>query len=274
MRACAFLLAVLNASAQTGSLADACRAGKTKQVEALLAGGAAIETRDPDGRTPLMLAAQYGRIATVQLLLSKGAQPDSRDSRGWDAYMLALFSPAGGVIHTAHDGVLKLLPQPKRIRIALSAAWTPGKPTISCFLRLDELIQHLRVIRPDALALESFQRFAIASGRDLMAIVQFDVLGTSEVPNKTPPEDIDATLFLMVEPGATCGYHADELSMAIHATLTRPNVATPILSRDFGSARTQAAANPNQYGPLYAECAKSQSGPMYWDVVKALLEQH
>jgi hypothetical protein len=188
--------------------------------------------------------------------------------------MLALFSPAGGVIHTAHDGVLKLLPPPRRIRLALNAAWAPGKSTISCFLRPDELNLHLREIRPDALALESFQRFAIASGRDLMAIVQFDALGTSEVPNKTPPEDIDATLFLMVEPGAICGYHADELSMAIHATLTRPGADTPIFARDFGSSRTQAAANPNQYGPLYAECAKAQAGPMYWDVVKALLEQH
>jgi len=100
MRACVFLLAALTASGQTGSLAYAARGGKTKLVEAFLAGGAEIESRDQDGRTPLMLAAQYG----------------------WNAYMLALFSPAGGVIHTTHDGVLRVLPPPKRIRLALNAA--------------------------------------------------------------------------------------------------------------------------------------------------------
>jgi hypothetical protein len=273
MRVCAFLLAALTASAQTGSLAGAARAGNTKQVESLLAGGAEIESRDQDGRTPLMLAAQYGRTATVQLLLSKGAKSEARDARGWDAYMLALFSPAGGAIHTAHDGVLKLLPPPQRIRLAFNAAWTPENSKTSCFLRPDELTQHLRALRPDALIIETIQRFAIASGRDLVAIVQFDALGTSEVPNKTPPEDIDATLFLMVEPNVACGYRADELSMVIHATLTRPGVETPVFSRDFPSTHTQAAANPNQYGPLYAECAKFQAAPIYWDVVRALLEK-
>jgi hypothetical protein len=67
--------------------------------------------------------------------------------------------------------------------------------------------------------------------------------------------------------------------MVIHATLTRPGADTPLLSRDFGTAvrtgmRGQLATNANQHGPLYAEWAKSQAGAMYWDVVKALLEQH
>jgi len=30
-----------------------------------------------------------------------------RDKRGWNAYMLALLSPSGGLIHTVHDKVLK-----------------------------------------------------------------------------------------------------------------------------------------------------------------------
>ena len=283
MRARTFLILVtLTLPAQTSApdLLEAARAGKTKQLETLLASGAVIEARDKDGRTPLMLAAQYGHTAAVQLLLAGGARASSRDSRGWDAYMLALFSPSGGVIHTAHDAVLKLLPQPKRLRLALNAAWTPGKSTFSsCFMRPDELTQHLREIRPDALVIEAFQRFTVVSGRDLVAIVQFDALGTSEVPNKTPPEDIDATIFLMVEPGAACVYQADQLSMVIHATLTRPGVDAPIFSRDFGTSvrtgmRGQMATNSNQHGPLYAEWAKSQAGAMYWDVVKALLEQH
>ena len=60
--------------------------------------------------------------------------------------------------------------------------------------------------------------------------------------------------------------------------MTRPNADTPLFSKDFGTTvrtgmRGQVATNSNQHGPLYAEWAKSQAGPMYWDVVKALLEQ-
>ena len=39
----------------------AAKKGDTNRVEALLKAGAEIEARDEDGRTALMLAAQYGR---------------------------------------------------------------------------------------------------------------------------------------------------------------------------------------------------------------------
>ena len=251
-------------------LLEAARKGKTAEAEALLAKGADLEMRDKTGRTPLMLAAQYGRTATVKLLLAKGAGPDARDAHGWNAFMLALLAPSGGVagvIHTAHDAILTLLPQPKRLRLVVDAALAPGSAMFSsCFMRPEEMTRHIRQIRPDAMVLEAFQRFAATSGRDLIAIV------------KAQASDADALLSLQVEPGAACVQQSDQVSLLIHASLVRHPDQPPLLEKTFGAGvktgmRGQMANNANQHEPLYQAWAKSQAGPLYWGVLTALLEQ-
>jgi hypothetical protein len=252
-------------------LLEAARKGKTAEVETLLTKGADLEMRDKNGRSPLMLAAQYGRTATVKLLLAKGARPDARDARGWDAFMLALLAPSGGVagvIHTAHDAILALLPQPRRLRLVVDAALAPGNSMFSsCFMRPEEMTQHIRQIHPDAMVLEAFQRFAASSGRDLIAIVR---------PQEPP--DADARLTLQVEPGATCVQQSDQISLLIHVSLVRHPDQPPLLEKTFGAGvktgmRGQMANNANQHAPLYQAWAKSQAGPLYWGVLTALLEQ-
>src|SRR5260370_32702467 len=178
MRFCAILLAVafsILAADLPMDILEAAKKGKAKELEALLAKGADVEVRDKEGRTPLMLAAQYGRTETVRLLLDKGAKPDARDTHRWNAYMLALLAPSGGVVHTSHDAVLKLLPQPKRFRLAVTASWTPGKGLFSsCFMPPEDMTQHIRHIHPDGLGIEALQHFATSPGRHLMAIVSVD----------------------------------------------------------------------------------------------------
>ena len=52
--------------------------GQTDLVSALLAGGADLEARDPEGHTALTRAAWKGHVEIVRKLLAAGAKPDAR----------------------------------------------------------------------------------------------------------------------------------------------------------------------------------------------------
>jgi ankyrin repeat protein len=51
----------------------------------LLAQGADIDARSPNGSTPLMLASGYGGLSTAEMLLKAGAQPGLRNEQGLTA---------------------------------------------------------------------------------------------------------------------------------------------------------------------------------------------
>ncbi|MNC96496.1 Ankyrin repeats (3 copies) [compost metagenome] len=54
-------------------------------VELLLARGAPIDARSPNGTTPLMMAARYGAIDAADLLARRGADRTLRNDRGLNA---------------------------------------------------------------------------------------------------------------------------------------------------------------------------------------------
>lgn len=54
-------------------------------MKLLLAHGAAVDARSPNGTTPLMMAADYGPSACVDLLLAAGAQVDLKNDLGLTA---------------------------------------------------------------------------------------------------------------------------------------------------------------------------------------------
>jgi hypothetical protein len=75
-------------------LIEAVHKGDLKTVTTLLEKGAAVNARDPDGRTGLMWAARMGPSKIVELLIREGAELNGKGKRGETALMMAM---AGGL---------------------------------------------------------------------------------------------------------------------------------------------------------------------------------
>ncbi len=58
-------------------------------VRELLARGAAVNTADNDGATPLYIASQKGHLEVVRELLARGANPGLATNRGSTALSIA-----------------------------------------------------------------------------------------------------------------------------------------------------------------------------------------
>lgn len=71
---------------------EAARLGRDDMVVALASTGVDLESRDPKGYTPTILASYNGQTSTTKLLLEMGANPDAADSeRGNTALMGVAF---------------------------------------------------------------------------------------------------------------------------------------------------------------------------------------
>ncbi len=69
-------------------LLRAAAAGQTDAVAAALRAGAPIESRDPHGRTPLLLAALADHVDVARLLVLLGADPDAQDAQRDSAWLV------------------------------------------------------------------------------------------------------------------------------------------------------------------------------------------
>ncbi len=84
------------ARAQEPSVADrallqAAAAGQAELIGYALDQGADIETRDPRGNTPLLLASRAASAAGVETLLKRGADPGAASDDGWNALHTAAY---------------------------------------------------------------------------------------------------------------------------------------------------------------------------------------
>jgi len=71
------------------TLLEAVKRGDATAVQRIVANGASLEVKGPDGRTSLMCAAEYGRADIVQILVAAGADLEAKDNKGMTAIMIA-----------------------------------------------------------------------------------------------------------------------------------------------------------------------------------------
>ena len=83
------------------SLHFASLSGNTDIIELLLlTHGPDIDSTTADGKTPLMIAAQCGKLQAVTFLIGKGASPSLEDNTGWNSLHWASFNDNTVIIDT------------------------------------------------------------------------------------------------------------------------------------------------------------------------------
>lgn len=75
------------------ALFEAAALGKLDDAKRLVAEGVAVDTVEPEGRTPLMVAAFDGHRHVVSFLLVEGAEVNHKDVNGRTALMYASSGP-------------------------------------------------------------------------------------------------------------------------------------------------------------------------------------
>ena len=80
------------------ALHKACFNGHLECAKALLGAGADINKQDNTGWTPLMAAAQKGKIEVVRELLKRGAKKDLKNIYGKTAYDKADTAEIGALL--------------------------------------------------------------------------------------------------------------------------------------------------------------------------------
>ncbi|KLU91679.1 hypothetical protein MAPG_10197 [Magnaporthiopsis poae ATCC 64411] len=76
----------------TTPLILAAERGRMEWLQGLIDRGANINALGPEGDTPLIAAVRNGHVASASLLLSRGADVSAKNSQGWDAGHLAAAS--------------------------------------------------------------------------------------------------------------------------------------------------------------------------------------
>lgn len=74
---------------EDGNMIEGIKNGKVAIVHAYIARGADVNSRTPNGGTPLHWAAAAGKEDIVELLLREGADPAATDSDGETALSIA-----------------------------------------------------------------------------------------------------------------------------------------------------------------------------------------
>ena len=100
----------------------AAQYGNVEAVGILIAAGARVSARDADGATALHLAAYNGHAKSANVLLQHGAEVSATDQSGEVPLYLAAVQGECSMASLLLDNGAGNIPEPTRIRIAMSAA--------------------------------------------------------------------------------------------------------------------------------------------------------
>ncbi len=99
-------------SLSASEIHDAVRAGDAGRVKAAIAKDPKlVDARDDKGRTPLHMAAYYGRKDVAELLIAGGADRSAKDENGR--------RPIDGAVGRGHTDLLSLLVEEEVVQVAL-----------------------------------------------------------------------------------------------------------------------------------------------------------
>ena len=118
------------ALASGGDLLIAAREGDLARVQALIAGGAPVNTQDRSGATPLMAAAANGHGDAVRALIAAGADSKLKDASGRTALMAAAANRQGEIAAALLAAKTDVNAQDAEGKTALFLAAFAGAPGI------------------------------------------------------------------------------------------------------------------------------------------------
>lgn len=141
-----------------GALHYAVFNGHSKLANELIASGADVNARSPNGSTPLMLAAREGREDLIKVLFESGADAKAQNDWGDNALTLAM--------RYDHYRIGKMISTPEEFAIAVKApkesfgvaARSPAAPS-----EIEEILRQMRVAEAEGRSTEALRKQLLAA---------------------------------------------------------------------------------------------------------------
>jgi len=112
-------------------LLTAARTGDTDGVRTAIEGGARVDARDEELRTPLRLAVHGDRVEAARLLVAAGADPDAQDRREESPWLATGVTGSVAMPHVRLEAVILGDGGRAHLEVVeelLAAGATPGLP--------------------------------------------------------------------------------------------------------------------------------------------------